>query len=101
MDELTKRFIPVRLQGIQSSQFHKRRQWPHETVDSYAQDLRRLFYRAYPRAQQGAQETEDFGRSVLTCQFVVGLEPDIHVKLAGMEGMFDQLLTKARFEEAK
>ena len=42
--ELTKRFTPVRLQSVQSSLFHDRKQKPQETVDAYAQDLRRLFY---------------------------------------------------------
>ena len=99
--ELSKRFTPVRLQGVQSSMFHDRKQKPQESVDAYAQDLRRLFYRAYPRVQQGAQETEDFGRSVLSYQFVAGLLPALRLKVAGIEGTFDQLLTRARFEEAK
>ena len=99
--ELKKRFTPVRIQSVQSSQFHDRRQKPQETVDGYAQDLRRLFHRAYPRAQQGAQELEDMGQSVLAYQFVSGLLPQIKMKLAGVEGSFDQLLVKARFQEAK
>lgn len=73
-----------------------------ETVDEYAQDVRcRLLYQAYPRAQQGTQETEDMGRSVLAYQFVAGLKPNLKSKLAGIECTFDQLLVKARFEEAK
>ena len=99
--ELKKRFTPVRIQSVQSSQFHDRRQKQQETVDGYAQDLRKLFYRAYPRAQQGTQELEDMGQSVLTYQFVSGLLPEIKIKLAGVEGSFDQLLVKARFQEAK
>ncbi len=98
---LTKRFTPVRLKAVQSSLFHERKQKPHESVDAYAQDLRRLFYSAYPRAQQGSQESDDMGCSVLAYQFVAGLQPEIRVKLAGVEGHFDQLLSKARFEEAK
>ena len=99
--ELTQRFTPVRLQAVQSNLFHERRQKPHETVDAYAQDLRRLFYRAYPRAQQGTRETEEMGRAILSSQFVTGLQSDIKRNLAGTDGAFDQLLTKARFEEAK
>ncbi len=60
----------------------------------------RLFYLAYLRAQQGTQETEEMGRSVLASQFVSGLRREIRVKLAGMEGSWDQLLVKAQFEEA-
>ena len=48
--ELTQRFKPVRLQSVQSSMFHERKQKPNESVDTYAQDLRRLFHLAYPKA---------------------------------------------------
>ena len=41
------------------------------------------------------------GKTVFTYQFVAGLLPDICMKVAGNEGTFDQLLTKAHFEEAK
>ena len=99
--ELMKRFTPVRLQSVQSSLFHERKQKTIESVDAYAQDLRRLFHLAYPRAQQGSQEAEDMGRSVLASQFVAGLLPDIKLKLAGVEGSLDELLVKARFQEAK
>ena len=39
---LEDRFIPVRIQVVQSSRFHERKQSPTESVDSYAQDLRKL-----------------------------------------------------------
>ena len=100
--ELTKRFTPVRLRAVQSGLFHDRKQQhPKETVDAYAQDLRRLFYLAYPQAQQGTEEAEDMGRSVLSYQFVACLGQDIKIKLAGVEGTFEELLVKARLEEAK
>ena len=99
--ELMKRFTPVRLQSVQSSLFHERKQKASESVDAYAQDLHRLFHLGYPRAQQGSQEAEDMGRSVLASQFVAGLLPDIKLKLAGVEGSLDELLVKARFQEAK
>ena len=86
----------------QSGLFHERKQKvPSESVDTYAQDLQRLFYLAYPQAQQGTQDPEDMGRSVLCCQFVTGLRQEIKLKLAGVEGTFDQLLARARLEEAK
>lgn len=67
MTELKKRFTPVRLRAVQSSSFHDTRQrHPGETVNNYAQELRRLFYLAYPQAQQGTEEAEDMGRSVLS-----------------------------------
>ena len=34
-------------------------------------------------------------------QFTAGLLPHLKVKIAGQEGTFEELLTKARFEEAK
>ena len=70
-------------------------------MDQYAQELRRLFYKAYPRENQGSGEAEGFGRSVLAHLFVAGLLPVLRSKVAGNEGNLDQLLIKARFEEAK
>ena len=40
-------------------------------MDSYAQDLRTLFYRAYPQAQQGTQETEQMACTMLANQFAI------------------------------
>ena len=99
--ELKKRFTPVRIQAVQSSLFHDRKQKAVESVDTYAQELKVLFYKAYPLAQQASAETQDMGKSVLTSQFVSGLQPELKSKLAGKEGGFEQLLTLARFEEAK
>ena len=91
----------MHIQAIESSLFHERKQKPSETVERYAQDLRVLFKRAYPLAQQGTQEAETTGKSVLAYQFVSGLRPEIKAKVAGHEGDFEKLLTKARFEEVK
>ena len=85
----------------QSSLFHDRKQKSNESVDAYAQELRTLFYCAYPQAQQGTQETEQMARTMLANQFAVGLRQEIKVKVAGVEGTFEQLLAKAKFEEAK
>ena len=86
---------------MQSSLFHDYKQKPGESVDHYAQELRLLFYKAYPHAQQGTLETEKLGQSVLVNQFVTGLLGDIKANVVGIEGSFDQLLVRARFEEAK
>ena len=59
--KLAERFTPVRIQAVHSNLFHQRRQETGETVNRYAQDLRRLFYKAYPRASQGTEEAEDLG----------------------------------------
>ena len=99
--ELTKRFTPVHIPAIQMSVFHDRQQKAKESVDSSAQDLRKLFIKAYPMSQQGSKEAEEMGKTVLANQFVVGLIPELKRKVAGTEGNFEQLLTKAHFEEAK
>ena len=81
--------------------FHDQKQKPEESIDSYAQDVRKLFFKAYPPATQANSETEEMGKTVLAYQFVAGLIPEIKRKVAGSEGSFDQLLAKARYEEAK
>ena len=98
---LTDQFTPLQTQSIQSSLFSDRKQQPNETVDEYAQDVRHLFFQAYPRAQQETEETETMRQSVSAYQFVAGLKSNLKSKVAGVEGTFDQLLVKARFEEAK
>lgn len=99
--EVTKRFTPVWLQAVQSSLFHERKQKPKELVDDYAQELWRLFHKAYPSAQQGSAETESMGKLVLAYQFVAGLHSDLKMKVAGTEGSFDELLAKAQLHEAQ
>ena len=91
----------MHLRSVKSSQFHERKQRQDETVDSFAQELKCLFYKAYPSTQQGSPEAEAMGRAVLSSQFVAGLRADIKAKVAGVDGDFDELLTKARFEEAR
>ena len=98
---LAKHFKPVRIQSVQSGLFHERRQKLQETVEDYAQDLNRLYQRAYPQSERGSEEAERMGQTVLVYQFAAGLKPEIRVKVAGTEGSFEQLLMRARFEEAK
>ena len=71
------------------------------SLDEYAQDVQHLFYLAYQQTQQGTEETEVLGRTVLAYQFVAGLKPNFKPKLAGVEGTFDQLLVRIRFKKAK
>ena len=99
--ELTTTFTPVHIRVVQSSQFHESRQKHGESVDDYAQELRRLFRKAYPKAQQGSREAEEMGQSVLTYQFAAGLLAELKPRVAGTEGTFEQLLTKAWFEKAE
>jgi hypothetical protein len=98
---LNARFTPVVIPAVQTSLFHDRKQGAQETVDSYAQDLRRLFLKAYPAVQQGSKEAEELGKSVLASQFVAGLRVDLKRKVAGQEGDIDSLIVKARFEDVK
>ena len=100
-EELKGRFTPVRIPVVESNLFHERRQRSNESVDVYAQELKQLFYKAYPRAQQSTREAEQMGQNVLSCQFLAGLVPGIKEKLVGSEGDFNMLLVKARFDEAK
>lgn len=99
--ELTRRFVPVRIQSVQSSLFYEWKQATGETVEAYTQDLRKLFNRAYPQKQRGTREAETMAQSVLASEFAAGLRSAIKMKVAGTEGRFEQLLVKARFEEAK
>ena len=69
-------------------------------MDQYSQELRKLFYKAYPKASQATALVEEFRKSVLAYQFMAGLIPALRLKVAGIEGNFNQLLVKACFEEA-
>ena len=67
----------------------------------YAQDLRRLFYLAYPQAQQGTQDAEDMGPSVLCYQFVTGLLQEIKLKLAVVEGLLARAIARLQRSKAE
>jgi len=70
-------------------------------MEEYAQDLNRLYQHAYPCSERGSEDAERMGQTVLAYQFVAGLKLEICLKVAGNEGTFEQLLMKARLEEAK
>ena len=99
--ELKKRFTPIQLTAIQSQLFHDRKQGAKESVDDFAQELRKLFKKAYAGLLRGGPEADAMGQTVLANQFVAGLRGDFKSKVVGMEGNLEQLLMKARFEEAK
>ena len=100
--EMSRRFTPVRIQALECSKFHERRQKREESVDAYAQDLQRLFRKAYPGAALGSNDALEMGQAVLSSQFVGGLAPEIKRKIAYIEGAtFSELWQKARFEEAR
>jgi len=99
---MSQRFTPVRIQALECSTFHERKQGKKETVDTYAQELQRLFQRAYPSAVHGNPDAQEMGQAVLSSQFVSGLTPQIKRKIAYLEGAtFSELWQKARFEEAR
>ena len=91
------RFTPVQLQSVHSSTFHERKQRTDETVDNYAQELCKLFSRAYPAAS-GSEEAETMGKSVLSNQFVSGLVDPLKAKMLGRSGTFEELIAKARLD---
>ena len=99
---MSKRFTPVRIQALECSAFHERKQSRKESVDTYAQELQRLFQRAYPSAVRGNTDAQEMGQAVLSSQFVGGLVPEIKRKIAYLEGAtFSELWQKARFEEVR
>ena len=98
---LKKRFKPVVLTAVQSQLFHSRRQGQKESVDDFAQDLRKLHAKAYATSTSANLEAEKVGQIVLVNQFISGLRPELQRKLVGLEGSMDEMLLKARFEEVK
>jgi len=62
---LSQGFTPVKIQLVQSGLFHSRRQKVNERVNDYAQDLNRLYQKAYPQTNQGSQEADTMGKAVL------------------------------------
>ena len=61
---------------------------PGKPVDKYAQELKMLFRKVYPIAQQGNQETGSMDKSVFAFQFVQGLRLELKAIVAGVEGDF-------------
>ena len=101
--ELRKHFTPIRIQGVDTSLFHEQKQRPGESVDQYAQELRRLHQKAYPESLRGSEEAKQIGKTLLASQFLKGLHLEIkkNVTVSEQSGEIDKLLAKARFEEAK
>ena len=63
---LKERFTPVKLTAIQTQYFHDRQQGPKETVDEYAQALRKLFKTAYTGVLRNEPGSAEMGQTVLT-----------------------------------
>ena len=94
--ELKKRFTPVQLTAVQTQLFHSRRQGAKESVDDFAQELRKLHSRAYAAATYANPEAEKVGQMVLTNQFISGLRPELQAKVVGMEGSMDALVSESK-----
>ena len=99
--ELSKCFTPVLFPAMETQVFHDRRQVPRETVDEFAQELRKLYANAYAPVTRGTRQEEEVGQHMLSSEFVTGLRPELQSTVVGLEGNMDQLVMKARFEEAK
>ena len=70
---LTERFKPLRIKSVLSGLFHKQKQKVKENVEEYAQDLNKLYQRAYPQSERGSADAEKMGQTVLAYQFVASL----------------------------
>jgi hypothetical protein len=98
---LKKRFTPVKLTALQTQMFHSRRQGANESVDDFAQELRKLYATAYLTTTSSNPEAEKVGQIVLVNQFVSGLRSELQAKVVGVEGGMDEMVARARFEETK
>lgn len=92
---LKKRFTPVKLTALQTQMFHSRKQGPTESV------VRKLHSKAYSATTGGNAEAVKLGQIVLVNQFVSGLRSELQSKVVGVEGSMEEIVAKARFEEAK
>ena len=75
--KLKTRFTPVQLTALQTQLFHSRHQGQKETVDDFAQELRKLHSKAYSAATCANPEAEKMGQMVPVNQFVCGLCPEL------------------------
>ena len=81
VEQLSKCFTPVELTAIQSQCFHDHHQTAKESVGEFAQELKKLFHKAYSNLTRGSSEAEAMGQSVLANQFVSGLQPELKSKV--------------------
>ena len=92
MEQLHKRFTPVQLMAIQSQHFHDHCQSPNETVDEFAQELNKLFHKAYSNLIRGGAEAEAVGQFVLANQFKSGLCLVLKSKVVGTEENLNRVI---------
>ena len=82
--ELKRRFTPVQLMAVQTQLFHERKQGPQESADDFAEELKRVFAKAYDGRSRGTPEAESMGETILANQFVAGLLPGLKSKLVDL-----------------
>ena len=98
---LKRRFTPVQFTAVHTQLFHNQLQGPGESVEQFVQDLHKLFNWAYAQATREGPQAERMGQILLANQFVAGLCPELKWKLISVDGSLEELVLKARFEEAK
>ena len=91
----------MQLTAVQTQLFHSPWQGMKESVDDFAQELRKLYSKAYTATTYVNPEAEKGGQMVLANQFISGLQPELQATVVGMEGSMDALVLKPWFEEAK
>ena len=108
VEALKRRFMPVRLTAVQTQLFHNRQQAEGETVEQFAQELQKFFNQATLELRRRGQRQKNTTcrRTLLANEFVTGLRTELKRKLIGVEGSrvegsLEELVLKARFEEAK
>ena len=83
--ELKKRFTPFQLTATQTQLFHDCKQGSNESVDEFAQDLRKLYSKAYAGFTKGTPEAEKVGQN-RSRQPVCGRSPPSPAGQSGWDG---------------
>ena len=76
--------------------FHSRRQGANDSVEDFAQELRKHYARAHSTMTSSNPEAEKVGQIVLVNQFVSRSE--LQAKVVGVEGDMEEMVTRARFK---
>lgn len=65
---------------------HSRQQGANDSVDDFAQELRKLHAKAYSTATSSNPEAEKVSQIVLVNQCVSGLQSELQAKVVGLDG---------------
>ena len=80
---MKRRFTPVWLTAVQAQLFHRCQQQDKETVNTFSQELQKLYNLAYAGAASDGPHAERMGQNLLANQFITGLRADLKQKLIG------------------